>query len=277
MNDLAPFLRPAAAPSPRFEIRSLTGHDAEAYRALRQRILALGDGRFFSDSYEREGRLITPGRWRDWCEEKRGHCIMGTFANDALIGVMMITQQGEGSPVVEWEATWLDPLFRRHGIGKAAYEQVYQWSLERGFDFAAVFIRADNRRSQDIRRQQGFAYAYTVEGETWADGSTADANAYVMGLRAPTPEERRQIALDHLQEVLAFLDQRPGPDENNLRRPQNEAVPPACHGRHDGRCDHHQAVDGRRRARVSRDPLGSAAGRTGLSGGPLRTRSQAPL
>ena len=173
-------------------------------------VLDVGDGRFFSNSYEREARLTTSELWRDWCTEKREHCIIGTFAEKALIGAMMITRQGAASsPVVEWEATWLDPLFRGHKVGKAGYERVTQWSLDHGFSFAAVFIRADNQRSQDIRAHQGFAYAYTVPGETWADGSVADTNAYVMGLRASTPAERRQLALDHMEEILAFLDQGP--------------------------------------------------------------------
>ena len=210
MNDLASPSRHADARPVQFEIRPLSGDDAPAYRALRQRILAIGDGRFFSDSYEREARLTTSELWRDWCTEKREHCIIGTFAEKALVGAMMITRQGgASSPVVEWEATWLDPLFRGHKVGKAGYERVSQWSIDQGFSFAAVFIRADNQRSQDIRAQQGFAFAYTVPGETWADGSVGDTNAYVMGLQAATPEERRQLALDHMEEVLAFLDQGP--------------------------------------------------------------------
>jgi L-amino acid N-acyltransferase YncA len=210
MNERATSFEAAEVVTPRLEIRPLSGSDANAYRALRQRILDVGDGRFFSDSYEREKRLTTSEQWQDWCREKREHCIIGTFDAGALIGAMMITQQGgRDSPLVEWEATWLDPLYRKHRIGKAGYERVSQWSLDQGFTFAAVFIRADNQRSQDIRHDQGFAYAYTIPAETWADGSVADTKAFVMGLRAETPAERRQIAIDHLQEVLSFLGEGP--------------------------------------------------------------------
>jgi GNAT superfamily N-acetyltransferase len=210
MTDLAASFRDAAAATPRFEIRPLSGQDADAYRGLRQKILDLGDGRFFSDSYERERQLVTPERWQAWCTEKREHCIIGTFADNALVGAMMITQQGPGgSPVVEWEGTWLDPAYRRHKIGKAAYEQVLQWSRDHEYDYAVVFIRADNQRSQDIRREQGFAYAYTIPEETWADGSIAATHAFAMGLRAETAAGRRQIAIDRLEDILVFLGQSP--------------------------------------------------------------------
>lgn len=210
MNDLAVTLRGTETTSRQIEIRPLRAGDADAYRSLRQRILDLGDGRYFSDSYERERQLIPAESWRDWCTEKREHCIIGTFAAAELIGAMMITRHGAAdSPIVEWEGTWLDPMYRKHKIAKSAYEHVYQWSLDQGFSFAVAFIRADNQRSVDIRRQQGFAYAYSVYDETWADGSVADTNAYVMGLRAPTAAERRQIALDHLPDVLAFLNHGP--------------------------------------------------------------------
>ena len=148
--------------------------------------------------------------WRAWCSPTREHGIIGTFADGALVGTMMITQQGPAeSPVVEWEGTWLDPLYRRHKVGKAGYEHVLQWSLDHDYDYAVVFIRADNQRSQDIRKGQGFAYAYTIANETWADGSLGDTHAFAMGLRAPTPDERRQIAIDHLEDILGFLNQGP--------------------------------------------------------------------
>ena len=96
--------------------RCLGPDDAQAYRALRKRILDIGDGRFFSDSYEREGRLLTDQQWRDWCTEGREHCIIGTFVDGQLAGVMAITQQWPALPhVVEWEATWLAPEYRGFG------------------------------------------------------------------------------------------------------------------------------------------------------------------
>jgi len=200
--------QPAAQAAPiQFEIRPLTGDDSNAYRALRQRILDIGDGRYFSDSYEREGKLTNEQLWRDWCTEKREHCIMGTFADKALVGVMMITQQGNGqSPVVEWEATWLHPDFRMGGVAKMAYQRVHDWTVQQGYTVAAVFIREDNFRSQDIRTRQGFQRVYTIPNERWADGSIASTHAYVLDLRNPADlAAQRPKTIDHLAEALAYL------------------------------------------------------------------------
>jgi GNAT superfamily N-acetyltransferase len=207
MNDMS-MASAAQSASVQVEIRPLTGDDSHAYRALRQKILDIGDGRYFSDSYEREQKLTTEQLWRDWCTEKREHCIIGTFANNTLAGIMMVTQQGDrSSAVVEWEATWLDPHYRNGGIAKAAYEKVYQWTIDQGYTFAAAFIRADNQRSQDIRKKQGFAYAYTLQDEKWADGSIGDTHAFILDLRASTPELRHQQTIQNLGLVLAFLSQ----------------------------------------------------------------------
>jgi hypothetical protein len=45
-----------------------------------------------------------------------------------------------------------------------------------------AIIRADNQRSQDIRRE----YAYTVQGETWADGSVGEGLAISRPMARPS-------------------------------------------------------------------------------------------
>lgn len=186
-------------------IRPLKPSDVPEYRALRQKILAMGDGRYFSDSYTREAALTEAG-WLEWCTEKQEHCILGTFANDELIGIMMITMLGlTKSPIVEWEATWLDPDYRKSGIGKMAYEQVALWTKRNGYQFAVVFIRADNARSREIREKQGFEYMHTKRNEVWADGSVADVHSYMLDLYAAEREVRQQAAIQYLTDTLEFL------------------------------------------------------------------------
>lgn len=190
-------------------VRPLTAADAQAYRELRKHILAIGDGRYFSDSYTREAALTEEG-WRQWCSETKDHCIIGTFLPDnQLIGIMMITMLGHtGSPIVEWEATWLDPRYRKGGIAKQAYEKVYQWTKQQGYEFAVVFIRSDNERSKEIRLKQGFTYMHTKKNEVWADGSVADTDSYMLDLCALERQQRR--ALTELRDTLEFLhDDKP--------------------------------------------------------------------
>jgi RimJ/RimL family protein N-acetyltransferase len=171
-------------------IRPLTAADVAAYRALRQRVLDLGDGKYFSDSYTREATLDEPG-WREWCTEKPDHCIMGTFDRDRLIGVMMITQHGEpAANTVEWEAIWLEPDYRGKKIASLAYREVWHWSTRHDYDTVALFIRADNQHSIDIHRALGAVYQYTKDKpEIWADGSIANVEVYQLRLTAPTLEQ----------------------------------------------------------------------------------------
>jgi GNAT superfamily N-acetyltransferase len=191
------------SPSPaNLVIRPLTADDSRAYRAIRQKILDIGDGKYFSDSYTREKQLLTEQEWRDWCTETREHCIIGIFTGEELVGVMMITMQGAaGSRIAEWEATWLDPRYRKYGIAKLAYEKVHQWTLDNGYQYAVVFIRDENIRSRDIRLKQGFVYMYTKPDEVWADGSIGRAHCYVLAL---LPLKAQQPVLSRLEDDIMW-------------------------------------------------------------------------
>jgi GNAT superfamily N-acetyltransferase len=187
-------------------IRPLTAEDTHAYRALRRRILEIGDGKYFSDSYTREAQLTEP-EWREWCTEKPEHCIIGTFVAGKLAGVMMVTKQDIPKIcVAEWEATWLEPEYRRFGIAKLAYKKVWQWTKAHGYEFAIVFIRDDNTRSQEIRKKQGFTFVHTKRGEIWADGSVGDTYSFMLDLTGAKLNQRRTNATQHFQEVLASLN-----------------------------------------------------------------------
>lgn len=188
-------------------IRPLNAADSPTYRALRQRILNSEDARYFSDSYEREEKL-SESQWLDWCTEKTEHCILGTFANDELVGIIMVTRQGGlESPVVEWEAAWLDPRYRRMGIGKTTYEQARQWSLRHNYKYVAGFIRATYTPALDICKDQGFEYIYTIPSETWADGSVSDTRAFLLDLRPEATKHASKPIFERFEEALPYLYQ----------------------------------------------------------------------
>jgi GNAT superfamily N-acetyltransferase len=168
--------------------RPLTAADAPTYRALRQHILATRDRRFFADSYTREAVLDAAG-WREWCNEKPDHCILGTFDGRGLIGIVMITRYGPPEDsTAEWEASWLHPRYRSQGVTPRVYRQVEQWTREHGYRQVRVFIRDDNTRWQNIRLRQGFAYTHSIPGIRWADDTVAGAKAYARDLLMPAPK-----------------------------------------------------------------------------------------
>jgi GNAT superfamily N-acetyltransferase len=190
-------------------VRPLRASDCGIYRALRARVLTLGEGKYFTD-HIKESRLTTEKQWHDWCTETHEHCIMGTFIEGELVGVMSITMYGPPeSLTVEWESTWLDPRYRKFGLAKPAYEKVYQWTKDQGYKYAAVLIRHDSLRSREIREKHGAVYVCTKRGEKWDDGSAADLNLFVIDLY-PAPVAQNKVydhAIRSLESIIVSLQQ----------------------------------------------------------------------
>lgn len=175
-------------------IRPLNAHDVDEYRMLRKRILEIGDGRYFSDSFVREAALGKQG-WTNWCTETQSHCIFGRFVNGQLIAVMMVTQYGDiEDKTVEWEAIWVEPKFRNKGYGRSIYQEIEKWSLAHGYKRVVVFIRADNERSQEIHIRQGAVFTGIKRNEIWADGSVEDVLCFELSL----PTRKHKSSITHL-------------------------------------------------------------------------------
>jgi len=49
--------------------RPLTAADSDAYRRLRQRILDIGEGKYFNSSYDKERNFTTEDQWRERCAD----------------------------------------------------------------------------------------------------------------------------------------------------------------------------------------------------------------
>jgi GNAT superfamily N-acetyltransferase len=195
----------AASSLQQFELRPLSGADAPAYFDRRNHILEIGEGHFFSDSYEREGKLVTEQLRRDWCTEKHDHCILGAFADRNLVGFVMITQYGPpADQTVEWEAAWVDPRYRGTGLTKALYEEVEQWTVSEGYRFVKSFIREDNKRWLDIRRRTGFVEIGTKYVSHWADNTGGNMVILERDLLAPKPQQQK--ALHFLEDTISSLE-----------------------------------------------------------------------
>jgi GNAT superfamily N-acetyltransferase len=191
----------------RIVIRPLTAADSHAYRRLRQHILDIGDGRVFSSSYTREQQLTSEQQWREWCTETPTRCTIGSFVNDKLVGITCILVCGDPRNLtVEWYSTWMDPQYRRSGLAKQAREKVREWSYAHGYRYAITDIRADNTLFREVREKEGAMYLFTQRDVTWADGSTADTNFFMLNL-SPGAERSRSAgqAAALLEAALAFL------------------------------------------------------------------------
>jgi len=108
--------------------------------------------------------------------------------------------------ITEWIATWIAPKYRGSGVTSRAYEKVREWSRDHGYRYVVGDIRADNTRSREIREKQGAMYLFTRRNVTWADGSTADAQFFIMSL---LPGAGRSRSMDEaaplLEAALVFV------------------------------------------------------------------------
>jgi GNAT superfamily N-acetyltransferase len=192
----------------RVVIRPLTAADGEAYRRLRQHILDSGEGKFFSSSYTREQQFTSEDQWREWCTETPVRCTIGVFVDRELVGISGILPSGDpGNLITEWQASWLDPKYRRSGIARQAYEKRHEWSYAHGYRYAVGDVHADNTRALEIWKKQGSAlYLFTQRNVTWADGSTGDTH-FFMGSLSPGTEGARSMdqAVALMEAAVTFL------------------------------------------------------------------------
>lgn len=191
----------------RVVIRPLTAADSAAYRRIRQHVLDVGEGKFYSSSYTVERQLTTEEQWREWCTETPGRCTIGFFLESELIGIMGIAAYGDPEDrIAELSTSWLYPKYRRSGLAKQGREIVREWCRERGYRYMVIDIRVDNTRMQGTREKEGAMYLYTRPSVTWADGSTADANYFMEDLTPGTVRSRSVgQAIEYLEAAVAFL------------------------------------------------------------------------
>lgn len=189
-------------PNP-IEIRPLTPNDGRSYRALRQKIMDSGEGKYFGYSFIRE-RQFTDSELLDWLTETPKHCIFGTFVHGDLVGIMGIVACKIDLHVVEWDDTWIDPKYRGFGIAKRAYEEVHKWTKAHGYDFAVVIIRENNHRCIEIREHQGFSYVGIKPNDLWADGSRAASKSFFLNLNEEKPFQKH--SLNRVEKALEFFN-----------------------------------------------------------------------
>jgi GNAT superfamily N-acetyltransferase len=188
-------------------IRPLTAADSAAYRRLRQHVLDIGEGGFFSTSYPAERRLTTEEQWGEWCTETPVRCTIGFFIDGDLIGHMGAVSYGDPRNLTaELLGSWISPKYRRSGLAKLGREKVREWCREHGYRYVITDIRSDNRGRLETRRKEGAVYLYTKPNVTWADGSTADAHNIMESL-TPGTETSRSVsqAVAFLEAALAFV------------------------------------------------------------------------
>ena len=191
----------------RVVLRPLTAADSAAYRRLRQHVLDIGEGRFYSSSYTMEQQLTTEEQWREWLTEKPTRCTIGSFIEGDLIGIIGMAAYGDpGNLIAEFSVSWIPPKYRKSGLARRGRDKAREWCREHGYKYAVLDIRADNSRMQETRKKEAAVYRYTKRNVTWADGSTGDANFFIEDLTLGTETSRSvSQAVAFVEVALAFL------------------------------------------------------------------------
>jgi L-amino acid N-acyltransferase YncA len=157
--------------------RILSASDAPVFQAIRLRALET-EGKFFTASYEEEKNRTTQ-EWTDACIESTQKVVLGAFRDTKICGCAA-AEQWEYDPehtTVKWTSAYVDPDYRRMGIGKNLNILRNDWSIMNGYTSAIFTIRADNNWNIKIHERNG-AVRIGEQPMRFADGSMALALWY---------------------------------------------------------------------------------------------------
>jgi len=172
-----------AVSDPYFSVRTLTGADGNAFKALRLQALE-NEGRFFAASYEDEKKL-SDGQWRERCTPARDHCLVGIFKEDELIGATAAMKwDGDlGGRTALFRTSYIRPDDRGKGLSSLLFTSRILWAKRDGrFDSALLFHREGHWIGELLKHMGAREEPALRRPVQWANGETADAIWYRMNL-----------------------------------------------------------------------------------------------
>jgi GNAT superfamily N-acetyltransferase len=138
------------------EIRRTTEDDWERLRDVRLRALEEAPYAFGSTLERERGR--TEAEWREWAEHGRwGRGV--TFVadeGDRFVGLASGFPEDDEPDAVHLVAMWVDPSFRRSGIGRALIDAVVGWARDTGARAVHLWVADGNDAAMALYRSYGF-------------------------------------------------------------------------------------------------------------------------
>lgn len=139
-----------------FELNVLSADDWQLWRALRLRSLEDAPDAFGSSLAEWQGPQDIEESWRSRLEQPGSRYIV---ASDDSNSVGMAAGLLKDPQVADLIALWVDPNFRRQGIGELLVGEVQSWAREAGAKIVRLIVFDTNQAASPLFQRCGFTYS----------------------------------------------------------------------------------------------------------------------
>jgi len=138
-------------------IRTLESHEITLHRDLRLRALRDSPDSFGETAAEAEARPFA--YWQDLTRsvtEPDRHVMFLACEGDAVYGSTYGLRDPEHGDAGRVGGTWVAPLHRRQGVGRALLQAVFAWAREQGFKRLRLWAPSGNAAALTLYRRAGF-------------------------------------------------------------------------------------------------------------------------
>ena len=139
--------RPATPP---FEVRRVKRHELDPWLDMRERL------------WPSFSRVDWPDDERDTiADSERGCTLVAAAADGRLLGFLEVAERAfaegcETGPVGYVEGWWVEPPYRKCGVGRALMRAAEEWATQRGYREIASDTETENIASQNAHAALGF-------------------------------------------------------------------------------------------------------------------------
>ena len=146
------------------EIKRITPETAFVFKRVRLRALAESPTAF-SSTYARESQFADE-EWRRRAERCSGDgkdAMFLAFEDYVLCGIAGTLRDMENEGRAQLVSMWVDPAYRRLGVGKALIDAAVEWNLARAVSELALMVTSVNVAAISFYERLGFAKTGVTE------------------------------------------------------------------------------------------------------------------
>jgi GNAT superfamily N-acetyltransferase len=138
-------------------LRRLESYEVDLHREIRLRAL-LGAPDSFGESYA-EVAALPASYWQNLTRsvtEPGGHVMFLACEGNEVLGSTYGLLDRDRTEAGRVGGMWVEPAWRRHGVGGALLQEVFRWARERGMCQLGLWAPAHNPAALALYRNAGF-------------------------------------------------------------------------------------------------------------------------